>query len=37
VTHLTSVPTLFVSYSHEDGELKDRLLAQLGVLDQPQS
>jgi len=29
---MTSAPTLFVSYSHEDGELKDRLLAQLGVL-----
>jgi len=32
MTGLTPAPTLFVSYSHEDGELKDRLLEQLGVL-----
>jgi tetratricopeptide (TPR) repeat protein len=27
-----SAPTVFISYSHEDHELKDRLLEQLGVL-----
>ena len=32
MTERTSAPSLFVSYSHEDGELKNRLLEQLGVL-----